>query len=61
MNVVELPKLGRTMSARNRQSSRTSFQEAAWKRYNLRMQEEYEEEMERVVIFLIAIIILFMT
>ncbi|CDP01000.1 unnamed protein product [Coffea canephora] len=27
---------------------RTSFQEEAWKRYNRRMQEEYEEEMERV-------------
>ncbi|KAA8528432.1 hypothetical protein F0562_035787 [Nyssa sinensis] len=29
-------------------SFRTSFQEEAWKRYNRRMQEEYEEEMERV-------------
>lgn len=28
---------------------RTSFQEEAWKRYNRRMQEEYEEELERVV------------
>lgn len=27
---------------------RTSFQEEAWKRYNRRMQEEYEEELERV-------------
>ncbi|XAR48446.1 hypothetical protein NMG60_11031268 [Bertholletia excelsa] len=27
---------------------RTSFQEEAWRRYNRRMQEEYEEEMERV-------------
>ncbi|CAA2955501.1 Chaperone -domain superfamily isoform 1 [Olea europaea subsp. europaea] len=29
-------------------SSRTKFQEEAWRRYNHRMQEEYEEEMERV-------------
>ncbi|KAH6764923.1 Chaperone DnaJ-domain superfamily protein [Perilla frutescens var. hirtella] len=29
-------------------SFRSSFQEEAWKRYNRRMQEEYEEEMERV-------------
>uniref|UniRef100_M1A1L9 Heat shock protein binding protein n=1 Tax=Solanum tuberosum TaxID=4113 RepID=M1A1L9_SOLTU len=29
-------------------SFRTSFQEEAWKRYNCRMREEYEEEMERV-------------
>ncbi|XP_072991499.1 uncharacterized protein [Typha latifolia] len=29
-------------------SSRGSFREEAWKRYNRRMQEEYEEEMERV-------------
>ncbi|XP_059636263.1 uncharacterized protein LOC132278487 isoform X2 [Cornus florida] len=29
-------------------SFRTGFQEEAWKRYNRRMQEEYEEEMERV-------------
>ncbi|KAL1540282.1 hypothetical protein AAHA92_24657 [Salvia divinorum] len=27
---------------------RSSFQEEAWKRHNRRMQEEYEEEMERV-------------
>ncbi|KAK3231176.1 hypothetical protein Dsin_003057 [Dipteronia sinensis] len=29
-------------------SFRTSFQEEAWRRHNRRMQEEYEEEMERV-------------
>ncbi|XP_021888796.1 uncharacterized protein LOC110807837 isoform X1 [Carica papaya] len=29
-------------------SFRTSFQEEAWKRYNRRLQEEYEEELERV-------------
>ncbi|XP_050365798.1 uncharacterized protein LOC126784378 isoform X2 [Argentina anserina] len=29
-------------------SHRKSFQEEAWKRYNRRMQEEYEEELERV-------------
>ncbi|XP_077233934.1 chaperone DnaJ-domain superfamily protein [Tasmannia lanceolata] len=29
-------------------SNRSSFQEEAWKKYNRRMQEEYEEEMERV-------------
>ncbi|GLT72895.1 hypothetical protein SLA2020_447910 [Shorea laevis] len=29
-------------------SFRSSFQEEAWKRYNRRMQEEYEEELERV-------------
>ncbi|XP_042018474.1 uncharacterized protein LOC121766224 [Salvia splendens] len=33
---------------KNRRSFRSSFQEEAWKRYNRRMQEEYEEEMERV-------------
>lgn len=32
-------------------SFRTSFQEEAWKKYNRRMQEEYEEELERVVSF----------
>ncbi|XP_057427163.1 uncharacterized protein LOC130720529 isoform X2 [Lotus japonicus] len=29
-------------------SFRTAFQEEAWKRYNKRLKEEYEEEMERV-------------
>lgn len=29
-------------------SFRTAFQEEAWRRYNKRMQEEYEEELERV-------------
>ncbi|XP_015576961.1 uncharacterized protein LOC8265248 isoform X2 [Ricinus communis] len=29
-------------------SFRSTFQEEAWKRYNRRMQEEYEQEMERV-------------
>ncbi|WCJ35601.1 Chaperone DnaJ-domain superfamily protein [Euphorbia peplus] len=29
-------------------SFRSSFQEEAWKRYNRRMQEEYEEELERI-------------
>ncbi|XP_057973913.1 uncharacterized protein LOC131161909 isoform X2 [Malania oleifera] len=29
-------------------SFRSTFQEEAWKKYNRRMQEEYEEEMERV-------------
>ncbi|XP_027331839.1 dnaJ homolog subfamily C member 7 homolog [Abrus precatorius] len=29
-------------------SFRSAFQEEAWKRYNKRLQEEYEEEMERV-------------
>ncbi|OIW14924.1 hypothetical protein TanjilG_30643 [Lupinus angustifolius] len=29
-------------------SYRTSFQEEAWRRHNKRMQEEYEEELERV-------------
>lgn len=32
-------------------SFRSGFQEEAWKRYNRRMQEEYEEELERVVSF----------
>ncbi|XP_038702929.1 uncharacterized protein LOC119999438 isoform X2 [Tripterygium wilfordii] len=43
--------LSRSQAARKGgagQSFRTSFQEEAWKRYNRRMQEEYEEEMERV-------------
>ncbi|XP_051124325.1 uncharacterized protein LOC127246797 [Andrographis paniculata] len=41
--------LSRSQSAqKDGQSFRTSFQEAAWKRYNRRMQEQYEEEMERV-------------
>ncbi|KAK6645705.1 hypothetical protein PHAVU_L001695 [Phaseolus vulgaris] len=29
-------------------SFRTSFQEEAWRKHNKRLQEEYEEEMERV-------------
>ncbi|XP_020206802.1 uncharacterized protein LOC109791861 [Cajanus cajan] len=32
----------------NSSSFRSTFQEEAWKRYNKRLQEEYEEEMERV-------------
>ncbi|KAG4953635.1 hypothetical protein JHK87_039229 [Glycine soja] len=34
--------------AKGGSSFRTAFQEEAWKRYNKRLQEEYEEEMERV-------------
>ncbi|XP_015885116.3 uncharacterized protein LOC107420630 isoform X2 [Ziziphus jujuba] len=42
--------LARSQSSNGRTGSsfRTAFQEEAWKRYNRRMQEEYEEEMERV-------------
>nr|GMC55145.1 Chaperone protein DnaJ [Ipomoea batatas] len=43
--------LSRSQSAWKRRGSgsyRTSYQEEAWKRYNRRMREEYEEEMERV-------------
>uniref|UniRef100_A0A1J3IJG8 Chaperone protein DnaJ n=1 Tax=Noccaea caerulescens TaxID=107243 RepID=A0A1J3IJG8_NOCCA len=43
--------VGRSQSARNGTrggSFRTSFQEESWRRYNKRMQEEYEEELERV-------------
>ncbi|XVE55702.1 hypothetical protein DITRI_Ditri03aG0179500 [Diplodiscus trichospermus] len=40
--------LARSQSSRKGGSFRTSFQEEAWRRYNRRMQEEYEEEMERV-------------
>ncbi|XP_007018415.2 PREDICTED: uncharacterized protein LOC18591922 isoform X1 [Theobroma cacao] len=42
--------LARSQSSRRGAGSsfRTSFQEEAWRRYNRRMQEEYEEEMERV-------------
>ncbi|KAL5988311.1 hypothetical protein ACLOJK_036074 [Asimina triloba] len=32
-------------------SSYSSFKEEAWKRYQRRMREEYEEEMERVTAF----------
>ncbi|KAL6504294.1 hypothetical protein OROGR_026217 [Orobanche gracilis] len=35
-------------SWKSKTSFRTSFQEEAWKRYNRRMREEYEAEMERV-------------
>ncbi|KAI4366505.1 hypothetical protein MLD38_022376 [Melastoma candidum] len=35
-------------SQESARSFRTAFQEDAWKRYNKRMQEAYEEEMERV-------------
>ncbi|KAL6511208.1 hypothetical protein OROHE_020577 [Orobanche hederae] len=35
-------------SWKSRTSFRSSFQEEAWKRYNRRMREEYEAEMERV-------------
>ncbi|XP_056167756.1 dnaJ homolog subfamily C member 7 homolog isoform X1 [Syzygium oleosum] len=37
-----------TRSHESAKSFRTAFQEEAWKRYNRRMQEAYEEEMERV-------------
>ncbi|XP_022722710.1 uncharacterized protein LOC111279880 [Durio zibethinus] len=40
--------LARSQSSWKGGSFRTSFQEEAWRRYNRRMQEEYEEEMERV-------------
>ncbi|XP_011078469.1 uncharacterized protein LOC105162195 isoform X2 [Sesamum indicum] len=41
--------LSRSQSSwKDGRSFRTSFQEEAWRRYNRRMQEEYEEEMERV-------------
>ncbi|KHG12368.1 Chaperone DnaJ [Gossypium arboreum] len=40
--------LVRSKPSRGGGSSRTSFQEEAWRRYNRRMQEEHEEEMERV-------------
>lgn len=52
--VTSLKKFARSQSSRNGatgSSFRSSFQEEAWKRYNRRMQEEYEEEMERVVSF----------
>lgn len=50
MNVIGLQKFNRFQSSRKNGSAfRTSFQEEAWKRYNRRMQEEYEAEMERVV------------
>lgn len=46
-------KVGRAQSAARRGtrggSFRTAYQEEAWRRYNKRMQEEYEEELERVV------------
>nr|XP_007136791.1 hypothetical protein PHAVU_009G074600g [Phaseolus vulgaris]ESW08785.1 hypothetical protein PHAVU_009G074600g [Phaseolus vulgaris] len=35
-------------------SFRTSFQEEAWRKHNKRLQEEYEEEMERVKSFLMV-------
>lgn len=45
-------KLSSSQSAwKNRRSFRSNLKEEAWKRYNRRMQEEYEEEMERVVRF----------
>ncbi|XWS24061.1 hypothetical protein CRYUN_Cryun28dG0068700 [Craigia yunnanensis] len=40
--------LVRSQSSQKGGSFRTSFQEEARRRYNRRMQEEYEEEMERV-------------
>ncbi|KAB2082793.1 hypothetical protein ES319_A05G221800v1 [Gossypium barbadense] len=40
--------LARSQSSQRGGSFRTSFQEEAWRRYNRRLQEEYEEEMERV-------------
>ncbi|KAE8715623.1 putative DNA binding protein [Hibiscus syriacus] len=40
--------LARSQSSQRGGSFRTSFQEEARRRYNRRMQEEYEEEMERV-------------
>lgn len=49
--VVILNKVTRSHSWKgtNGRSFRSSFQEESWKRYNRRMQEAYEEEMERVV------------
>ncbi|KAF3509742.1 hypothetical protein F2Q69_00002562 [Brassica cretica] len=45
-------KVGRAQSAARKGtrggSFRTAYQEEAWRRYNKRMQEEYEEELERV-------------
>ncbi|XP_039031127.1 uncharacterized protein LOC120165744 [Hibiscus syriacus] len=40
--------LARSQSSQRGGSFRTSFQEESRRRYNRRMQEEYEEEMERV-------------
>ncbi|KAL4280154.1 hypothetical protein GQ457_03G034920 [Hibiscus cannabinus] len=40
--------LARSQSSQRGGSFRSSFQDEAWRRYNRRMQEEYEEEMERV-------------
>ncbi|CAH2070579.1 unnamed protein product [Thlaspi arvense] len=42
--------VGRSQSARRgaRGGFRTALQEESWRRYNKRMQEEYEEELERV-------------
>ncbi|XP_058725072.1 uncharacterized protein LOC131596440 [Vicia villosa] len=40
--------LSRSLKGGSGSSFRTTFQEEAWKRYNKRLQEEYEEEMERV-------------
>ncbi|KAJ1377684.1 hypothetical protein SESBI_48621 [Sesbania bispinosa] len=40
--------LSRSQKGGSGSSFRTAFQEEAWKRYNKRLQEEYEEEMERV-------------
>ncbi|XP_073275592.1 uncharacterized protein [Primulina huaijiensis] len=41
--------LSRSQSSwRDGRSFRSSFQEESWKRYNRRVQEEYEEELERV-------------
>ncbi|KAL2249894.1 UNVERIFIED_CONTAM: Chaperone protein DnaJ [Sesamum indicum] len=47
--LLDCKKLSRSQSSwKDGRSFRTSFQEEAWRRYNRRMQEEYEEEMERV-------------
>jgi uncharacterized protein YukE len=52
MRVIAPQKLTRSQSSwkgATGSSFRSSYQEEAWKRYNRRMQEEYEEELERVV------------
>lgn len=55
-----LKKLTRPQSSKGGTGSsfRSAFQEEAWKRYNRRMQEEYEEEMERVVSFVSLLCVL---
>ncbi|XLT26148.1 uncharacterized protein LOC107495856 isoform X1 [Arachis duranensis] len=48
LNSLQLSRSQSSWKGGSGSSFRSAFQEEAWKRYNKRLREEYEEEMERV-------------